>query len=160
MVMLNWPLLSISLCVSVKPHFLKNCQHLFFLHTVPEVTLTRFIESDTKVIEGKPTITKITKVIETEPTFQKVVVEGGPSITKLTKVFEGEPSTMQITRVIEGKCPKSLPALKWFISKWRLTYQMFLSFQVQVMMRRENYLQVCFSETGEHGSGEGSLCFF
>lgn len=101
----------------------------------------------TKVIEGKPTITKITRVIETEPTITRVVVEGEPSITKLTRVIESQPSTMQVTRVIEGKGPKILIALKYFISQTET--ELCDVFQVQVMMLREDYLQVSFSETLE-----------
>lgn len=95
------------------------------------MTVTRVIDGEpsvstfTKVIEGKPTITKITRVIETEPTITRVVVEGDPSITKLTRVIESQPSSHTVTRVIEGKGPKSLIALNSSYLKWRLNYQTF-----------------------------------
>uniref|UniRef100_A0A672YEQ4 Periostin, osteoblast specific factor a n=1 Tax=Sphaeramia orbicularis TaxID=375764 RepID=A0A672YEQ4_9TELE len=76
----------------------------------PSVTkVTRVIEGEpsvttvTRVIEGQPTITKVTRVIETEPTVTKVVVEGEPVITKVTRVIDGQPTITKVTRVIEGK---------------------------------------------------------
>uniref|UniRef100_A0A665VE75 Periostin, osteoblast specific factor a n=1 Tax=Echeneis naucrates TaxID=173247 RepID=A0A665VE75_ECHNA len=60
-----------------------------------------------KVVEGEPSITKVTRVIETgEPTITKVtrVIETGePTITKVTRVVEGSPTITKVTRVIEGK---------------------------------------------------------
>ncbi|XP_018409748.1 PREDICTED: periostin [Nanorana parkeri] len=47
----------------------------------------------------KPSITKITKVIEGEPEFS-LFKEGE---TKITKVIQGEPTISKITRVIEGE---------------------------------------------------------
>uniref|UniRef100_H3CX37 Periostin n=1 Tax=Tetraodon nigroviridis TaxID=99883 RepID=H3CX37_TETNG len=76
--------------------------------TAPEVTLTRVIEGEpsvstfTKVIEEKPTITEITRVIEGEPsvsTFTKVI-EGKPTITKITRIHEMEPTITKV--VVEG----------------------------------------------------------
>ncbi|KAM9846831.1 periostin-like isoform 2-T2 [Aulostomus maculatus] len=73
-------------------------------------------------IEGEPSITKVTRVIEedpkiirvidTEPTVTHVVVEGEPIITKVTRVIdteptvthvvvEGEPTITKVTRVID-----------------------------------------------------------
>uniref|UniRef100_A0A665VJ49 Periostin, osteoblast specific factor a n=1 Tax=Echeneis naucrates TaxID=173247 RepID=A0A665VJ49_ECHNA len=67
----------------------------------PEVTKV------VKVVEGEPSITKVTRVIETgEPTITKVtrVIETGePTITKVTRVVEGSPTITKVTRVIEGK---------------------------------------------------------
>uniref|UniRef100_A0A8C3G4G6 Periostin n=1 Tax=Cyclopterus lumpus TaxID=8103 RepID=A0A8C3G4G6_CYCLU len=84
-----------------------------------EIPLTFIIPGVTKVtrvIQGEPTITKITRVIEGEPTFTKVtrVIEGEPTVTKVTRVIEsepvitevvvkGEPEITKVTRVIEGK---------------------------------------------------------
>ncbi|KAG9264629.1 periostin-like isoform X3 [Astyanax mexicanus] len=73
--------------------------------------VTRIIEGDpsftkvTRVIEGDPTFTKVTRVIEGDPTFTKVtrVIEGEPTFTKVTRVIEGEPSFTKVTRVIEGE---------------------------------------------------------
>ncbi|KAK1882782.1 Periostin [Dissostichus eleginoides] len=78
---------------------------------VPETKVTRVIEGEptitkvTRVIEGEPTITKVTRVIEGEQSITKVtrVIEGEPSITKVTRVIEGEPSITKVTRVIEGE---------------------------------------------------------
>lgn len=81
---------------------INDCQYLFFLHTVPEVRLTR-------VIEGEPSVSTFTKV-----------GEGKQPITKLTSVIESQPSSVQVTRVIEGKGPKTLVALKWFISEMEI----------------------------------------
>ncbi|XP_030648505.1 periostin isoform X3 [Chanos chanos] len=74
---------------------------------IPEITkITRIIEGEPTitrtVIEGEPRITKFTRVIEGEPKITKVtrvVVEGKPSVTKVTRVIEGKPSIKQI---IEG----------------------------------------------------------
>ncbi|XP_062872312.1 periostin, osteoblast specific factor b [Trichomycterus rosablanca] len=79
--------------------------------TVPETKVTRVIEGQptitkvTRVIEGQPSITKVTRVIEGQPSITKVtrVIEGQPSITKVTRVIEGEPSITKVTRVIEGE---------------------------------------------------------
>ncbi|TRY65981.1 hypothetical protein DNTS_003764 [Danionella cerebrum] len=58
----------------------------------------------TFIIQGEPTITKVTRVIEGEPSIKKVtrVIEGQPSITKVTRVIEGAPAMTKVTRVIEG----------------------------------------------------------
>uniref|UniRef100_A0A6Q2X2Z3 Periostin, osteoblast specific factor a n=1 Tax=Esox lucius TaxID=8010 RepID=A0A6Q2X2Z3_ESOLU len=77
----------------------------------PITKVTRVIEGEpsitkvTRVIEGEPSITKVTRVIEGEPSITKVtrVIEGEPSITKVTRVIEGEPSITKVTRVIEGE---------------------------------------------------------
>uniref|UniRef100_A0A672GDU6 Periostin, osteoblast specific factor a n=1 Tax=Salarias fasciatus TaxID=181472 RepID=A0A672GDU6_SALFA len=74
--------------------------------TFTEIPLTFIIiEGDpsvtkvTRVISGgEPTITKVTRVIETEPVVTKVVVEGEPVITKVTRVVEGQPSVTKVTR--------------------------------------------------------------
>ncbi|XP_039986857.1 periostin, osteoblast specific factor b isoform X3 [Xiphias gladius] len=51
-----------------------------------------------------PDVTKVTRVIQGEPTITKVtrVIEGQPSITKVTRVIEGQPSITKVTRVISG----------------------------------------------------------
>ncbi|XP_070773156.1 periostin-like isoform X3 [Enoplosus armatus] len=72
--------------------------------------VTRVIEGDpsitkvTRVIEGDPSVTKLTRVVEGDPSITKVtrVIEGDPSVTKLTRVIEGDPSITKLTRVIEG----------------------------------------------------------
>ncbi|KAM8854602.1 periostin, osteoblast specific factor b isoform 2-T2 [Synchiropus picturatus] len=65
---------------------------------LPEVTKV------TRVIQGEPTITKVTRVIEGQPSITKVtrVIEGQPSITKVTRVIEGQPSITKVTRVLSG----------------------------------------------------------
>lgn len=59
----------------------------------------------TRVVEGKPSVTKVTRVIEGKPSVTKVtrVIEGQPSITKVTRVIEGEPTLTKVTRVVSGK---------------------------------------------------------
>uniref|UniRef100_A0A7N6A0D9 Periostin, osteoblast specific factor a n=1 Tax=Anabas testudineus TaxID=64144 RepID=A0A7N6A0D9_ANATE len=79
-------------------------EHLKF-STFITITLTLFYSSITKVtrvIEGEPSITKVTRVIEGEPSITKVtrVIEGEPSVTKVTRVIEGEPTITKVTRVI------------------------------------------------------------
>uniref|UniRef100_A0A672Y6W5 Periostin, osteoblast specific factor a n=1 Tax=Sphaeramia orbicularis TaxID=375764 RepID=A0A672Y6W5_9TELE len=90
----------------------------------PSVTkVTRVIEGEpsvttvTRVIEGQPTITKVTRVIETEPTVTKVVVEGEPVITKVTRVIDGQPTITKVTRVIEGKSIGHFKSFKIFVKK-------------------------------------------
>ncbi|KAL6115860.1 uncharacterized protein ACO6RY_00612 [Pungitius sinensis] len=77
----------------------------------PTITkVTRVIDGQpsitkvTRVIEGQPSITKVTRVIEGQPSITKVtrVIEGQPSITKVTRVIEGQPSITKVTRVVEG----------------------------------------------------------
>uniref|UniRef100_A0A8C6SSC1 Periostin, osteoblast specific factor b n=1 Tax=Neogobius melanostomus TaxID=47308 RepID=A0A8C6SSC1_9GOBI len=81
------------------------------LTVIPDVTkVTRVIERQpsltkvTRVIQGEPTVTKVTRVIEGEPSITKVtrVIEGEPSITKVTRVIEGEPTLTKVTRVVSG----------------------------------------------------------
>uniref|UniRef100_A0A671WMQ5 Periostin n=1 Tax=Sparus aurata TaxID=8175 RepID=A0A671WMQ5_SPAAU len=62
----------------------------------PELKVTRRIET------GEPTITKVTRVIETEPIVTEVVIKGEPTITKVTRVVENDPSFTKVTRVIGG----------------------------------------------------------
>uniref|UniRef100_A0A8C4I7R8 Periostin n=1 Tax=Dicentrarchus labrax TaxID=13489 RepID=A0A8C4I7R8_DICLA len=52
-----------------------------------------------------PEVTKVTRVIQGEPTITKVtrVIEGQPSITKVTRVIEGQPTITKVTRVVSGK---------------------------------------------------------
>uniref|UniRef100_A0A8C2ZZQ5 Periostin n=1 Tax=Cyclopterus lumpus TaxID=8103 RepID=A0A8C2ZZQ5_CYCLU len=77
----------------------------------PTITkITRVIEGEptftkvTRVIEGEPTVTKVTRVIESEPITKVTrVIEGKPSLTHVTRVIEGEPSLTHVTRVIEGE---------------------------------------------------------
>uniref|UniRef100_A0A8C6VS00 Periostin, osteoblast specific factor b n=1 Tax=Nothobranchius furzeri TaxID=105023 RepID=A0A8C6VS00_NOTFU len=78
----------------------------------PSVTkVTRVVEGEpsftkvTRVVGGEPSFTKVTRVIEGEPSFTKVtrVVEGEPSFTKVTRVVEGEPSFTKVTRVVSGE---------------------------------------------------------
>ncbi|XP_056140364.1 periostin-like isoform X2 [Lampris incognitus] len=76
----------------------------------PTITrLTKIIGGDptitrlTEIIKGDPTITRLTKVVEGDPTITRLtkVVEGDPTITRLTKVVEGDPTITKVTRVIE-----------------------------------------------------------
>ncbi|KAG7321633.1 hypothetical protein KOW79_014491 [Hemibagrus wyckioides] len=72
--------------------------------TVPEVTKVTRVIQGSRVIEGDPSLTKVTRVIQGDPTLTKVtrVIEGDPSFTKVTRVIEGDPSFTKVTRVIEG----------------------------------------------------------
>uniref|UniRef100_A0AAZ3P0K6 Periostin, osteoblast specific factor a n=1 Tax=Oncorhynchus tshawytscha TaxID=74940 RepID=A0AAZ3P0K6_ONCTS len=79
---------------------------------VPEITkVTRVIEGEptltkvTRRIEGVPSVTKVTRVIEGKPAITKVtrVVEGEPAITKVTRVIEGEPAITKVTRFVDGE---------------------------------------------------------
>ncbi|XP_036975755.1 periostin-like isoform X2 [Acanthopagrus latus] len=67
-----------------------------YIETAPEVKVTRRIET------SEPTITKVTRVIETEPIVTEVVIEGEPTITKVTQVVESDPTLTKVTRVIGG----------------------------------------------------------
>ncbi|XP_049432485.1 periostin, osteoblast specific factor b isoform X3 [Epinephelus fuscoguttatus] len=72
-----------------------------------EIPLTFMIPNVTKVtrvIQTEPSVTKVTRVIEAQPSITKVtrVIEGPPSVTKVTRVIEGPPSVTKVTRVIEG----------------------------------------------------------
>ncbi|XP_027129619.1 periostin isoform X2 [Larimichthys crocea] len=88
-----------------------------YIETVPDVSVvhepiitkvTRVIETEPRVtelvIQGEPVITKVTRVIDVEPSTTKVtrVIAGDPSITKVTRVIAGDPSTTKVTRVIAG----------------------------------------------------------
>ncbi|XP_016363292.1 periostin-like isoform X1 [Sinocyclocheilus anshuiensis] len=54
-------------------------------------------------VQREPTITKVTRVIESPTKIKKVtrVIEGQPSVTKVTRVIEGDPTMTKVTRVIE-----------------------------------------------------------
>uniref|UniRef100_A0A672GPZ9 Periostin n=1 Tax=Salarias fasciatus TaxID=181472 RepID=A0A672GPZ9_SALFA len=67
-------------------------QELPLRYYIPDVTKV------TRVIQSEPTITKVTRVIEAEPTITKVtrVVESNPTITKVTRVVSN------LHRCIEG----------------------------------------------------------
>ncbi|XP_073336181.1 periostin-like isoform X1 [Pagrus major] len=67
-----------------------------YIETGPELKVTRYIETD------EPTITKVTRVIDTEPIVTEVVIKGEPSVTKVTRVVETDPSLTKVTRVIGG----------------------------------------------------------
>ncbi|XP_061902695.1 periostin-like isoform X2 [Entelurus aequoreus] len=53
------------------------------------------------LIDGEPSLTKVTRVIEKEPTVTEVVVEGEPVVTKVTRVIEKEPTVTEV--VVEGE---------------------------------------------------------
>uniref|UniRef100_A0A672GRE6 Periostin n=1 Tax=Salarias fasciatus TaxID=181472 RepID=A0A672GRE6_SALFA len=78
-------------------------QELPLRYYIPDVTKV------TRVIQSEPTITKVTRVIEAEPTITKVtrVVESNPTITKVTRVVsmlrkktQSKPDKEAIDRVI------------------------------------------------------------
>ncbi|XP_061787482.1 periostin-like isoform X2 [Nerophis lumbriciformis] len=78
---------------------------LILIDGEPSLTkVTRVIEKEPTVtevvVEGGPVVTKVTRVIEKEPTVTEVVVEGEPVVTKVTTVVEGDPSVTKVTRVI------------------------------------------------------------
>uniref|UniRef100_A0A3B4BEL1 Uncharacterized protein n=1 Tax=Periophthalmus magnuspinnatus TaxID=409849 RepID=A0A3B4BEL1_9GOBI len=77
----------------------------FRYQEIPLTFLSKSITKVTRVIEGEPSLTKVTRVIEGEPSLTKVtrVIEGEPSLTKVTRVIGGEPSLTKVTRVIEGE---------------------------------------------------------
>uniref|UniRef100_A0A8C2ZPI7 Periostin, osteoblast specific factor b n=1 Tax=Cyclopterus lumpus TaxID=8103 RepID=A0A8C2ZPI7_CYCLU len=79
--------------------------HRFRYQEIPLTFMIPDVTKVTRVIQGEPTLTKVTRVIEGEPSFTKVtrVIEGEPSFTKVTRVIEGEPSFTKVTRVIEGE---------------------------------------------------------
>ncbi|CAN9501852.1 unnamed protein product [Ophioblennius macclurei] len=61
------------------------------------ITTTHYIE-----VPREPSITKVTRIIETEPVQKKVVVESEPGITKVTRLIDGaETSITKVTRVVE-----------------------------------------------------------
>uniref|UniRef100_A0A8C7K1K9 Periostin n=1 Tax=Oncorhynchus kisutch TaxID=8019 RepID=A0A8C7K1K9_ONCKI len=100
-----------ELCVCVYPSDAEDLIHLSS-SPVPEITkVTRVIEGEptltkvTRRIEGVPSVTKVTRVIEGKPAITKVtrVVEGGPAITKVTRVIDGEPAITKVTRFVNGE---------------------------------------------------------
>ncbi|XP_057676596.1 periostin-like isoform X2 [Corythoichthys intestinalis] len=82
-----------------------------YTEKIPEQTqVIRIIgeqPSITEVVEGEPAITKVTRVIETEPTVTRVVVDGESTITEVTRVIETEPTVTRVVvrgeRVVEGE---------------------------------------------------------
>ncbi|XP_034538794.1 periostin [Notolabrus celidotus] len=68
--------------------------------------VTRVIETEPAVnkvvVTGDSVITKVTRVIETEPTGTKLVVDGEPVVTKVTRIVEGDPTYTKVTRVMTG----------------------------------------------------------
>uniref|UniRef100_A0A672GPU1 Periostin n=1 Tax=Salarias fasciatus TaxID=181472 RepID=A0A672GPU1_SALFA len=52
-----------------------------------------------------PDVTKVTRVIQSEPTITKVtrVIEAEPTITKVTRVVESNPTITKVTRVVSSK---------------------------------------------------------
>ncbi|XP_076026724.1 periostin-like isoform X2 [Genypterus blacodes] len=77
---------------------------------IPEVTkVTRVIDGDptvtklTRVFEADPTITKVTRVIDVDPTITKVtrVIELEPTVTEV--VIQGDPSATMLTKLIQGE---------------------------------------------------------
>ncbi|XP_056330086.1 periostin, osteoblast specific factor b [Danio aesculapii] len=89
--------------VFIKVTFLLT-RFTFFPFLGRVITVPGDVTKVTRVIQGEPTITKVTRVIEGAPSVTKVtrVIEGQPSITKVTRVIEGQPSMTKVTRVIEG----------------------------------------------------------
>ncbi|XP_051766921.1 periostin [Ctenopharyngodon idella] len=100
--------------------FMKRTITTHVIERGPEFKVTRVIEREpikfTRVIEGEPSITKVTRVIgetsvtkgtreiEGEPSITKVTrVVGEPVVTKVTGVLEGEPNITKVTRVVKGK---------------------------------------------------------
>uniref|UniRef100_A0A8C7K4S9 Periostin n=1 Tax=Oncorhynchus kisutch TaxID=8019 RepID=A0A8C7K4S9_ONCKI len=101
----------IQIKVCVYPSDAEDLIHLSS-SPVPEITkVTRVIEGEptltkvTRRIEGVPSVTKVTRVIEGKPAITKVtrVVEGGPAITKVTRVIDGEPAITKVTRFVNGE---------------------------------------------------------
>ncbi|XP_077403219.1 periostin-like isoform X2 [Vanacampus margaritifer] len=90
-----------------------------YTHKVPEQTevirviggessntkVTRVIETDPTVtrvvVDGEPSVTKVTRVIETDPTVTRVVVDGEPSVTTVTRVIETDPTVTRV--VVDGE---------------------------------------------------------
>uniref|UniRef100_A0A8B9HCW5 Periostin, osteoblast specific factor a n=1 Tax=Astyanax mexicanus TaxID=7994 RepID=A0A8B9HCW5_ASTMX len=70
------------------------------LSTVPEV----------KVIETDPSLIKVTRVIERQPTVTKVTIEGEPKFTKVTRVIENFPFCLTATKLhvlLQKRSPSS-----------------------------------------------------
>ncbi|XP_072515685.1 periostin [Salminus brasiliensis] len=106
--------------------FIKRTITTHIVESVPEI---KVIETDptlikvTRVIERQPTvkhvivegngtitdlskITEITKVIESKPTMKEIVIKGEPKVNKI-KVIEGDPKFTKVTRVIESTSASS-----------------------------------------------------
>uniref|UniRef100_A0A3B3RA96 Periostin, osteoblast specific factor b n=1 Tax=Paramormyrops kingsleyae TaxID=1676925 RepID=A0A3B3RA96_9TELE len=85
--------------IQIKVQHRDELQHELQVNISPIIVLYFMMP----VIEGEPTITKVTRVIEGEPTITKVtrVIEGEPTFTKVTRVIEGEPAITKVTRVIQ-----------------------------------------------------------
>lgn len=68
-----------------------------------------------------PYLTKVTRVIETEPTITKVtrVIEGKPSVTKVTRVIQREPSVTKVTRVVTGT---------YFLNEYTMPIVLYMSY--------------------------------
>ncbi|XP_061752810.1 periostin-like isoform X1 [Nerophis ophidion] len=78
---------------------------LTFLKRTTTVTTTEYTEQGPGqtpliLVDGEPSLTKVTRVIKKEPIVTQVVVEGEPVVTEVTTVVEGDPSVTKVTRVI------------------------------------------------------------
>ncbi|KAG9263681.1 periostin isoform X1 [Astyanax mexicanus] len=86
------------------------------------ITTTHIVESvpEVKVIETDPSLIKVTRVIERQPTVTKVTIEGEPKFTKVTRVIESTGASSdgeieEITKLLgegsEGKVIETDPSL-------------------------------------------------
>ncbi|KAL7847502.1 hypothetical protein AOLI_G00222200 [Acnodon oligacanthus] len=64
---------------------------------------THIVESVPEIKVSDPTITKYTRIIETQPTITEVIVEGNTTATDVSKIIKTSPVITQITKVIESK---------------------------------------------------------
>ncbi|XP_068173301.1 periostin, osteoblast specific factor b isoform X2 [Antennarius striatus] len=77
---------------------------------VPETKVTKVIQEEptiskvTRIVQGDPSISKVTRIVQGDPSISKVtrIVQGDPSISKVTRIVQGDPSFSEFTKVIEG----------------------------------------------------------
>ncbi|KAB5543488.1 hypothetical protein PHYPO_G00079740 [Pangasianodon hypophthalmus] len=90
--------------------FIKRYITTHIIETGPEIKVIEtepIINKVTQVMESGPkmdhviTEYKFTKIVETKPVVQEVVIEGEPKITTVRRVIEGDPSVTTVTRIIE-----------------------------------------------------------
>ncbi|XP_017546921.1 periostin isoform X2 [Pygocentrus nattereri] len=71
----------------------------FFKRTIT----THIVESVPEIKVSDPTITKYTRIIETQPIITEVIVERNATATDISNIIKTSPVITQITKVIESK---------------------------------------------------------
>ncbi|KAG7322412.1 hypothetical protein KOW79_013758 [Hemibagrus wyckioides] len=91
----------------ITTHVIETGPKIQVIETKPIIKqVTRIIESDPKVdtefVEGDHVITgyKLTKMTETSPVVKEMVFEAEPKVTTVRRVIEGNPSVKKVTRII------------------------------------------------------------